>query len=502
LLTAGLVFAGVLGVASPASAATGNILPPFTTGETWYVYQGYGPNAFSHNNNDPSVASLYGLDLTYGNSTTASAGRTVRAPMSGTVHSYGASYGSLCVDTADGGSYTLTHINGSVTSGSVTAGQAVGTVGAAWSYNNNGVAHIHLQTWSAPGCWANTDGGMPFDSAHGRQICGAPNFTASGPSEAHNGVWSGTSFTGQSCGGTPPPQPKHDELLWYEPSTGVSALGLNATGNGFNKFWTQTGYGAPDWAGVGDMNGDGHDDLVWYDPNGTVNVETMNSAKNGLRLLFQQTGYGHPVWAGIGDINGDGKDDLLWYENNYTISAVTMNGSGTGFSLLFRATSFAVPTWAGVGDVNGDGHDDLLWYNNYTINAETMNGAGTGFNLMFQAPNFAVPTWAGLADLDGAGPDELLWYDSSTTGVSALGLNATGTGFNKFWTQSGYGVPTWAGVGDVNGDGHDDLLWYDGSNYTISAVTMNSAKNGLAPMFQAPSFAVPTWAGLADLDGQ
>lgn len=206
LITLSLGLLGVMGAATQASAATGNILPPFNIGETWYVYQGYGPNAPTHNNNDPSVASLYGLDLTYGNSTTASAGRTVRAPMSGTVYYYQTSYGNLCVNTADGGSYTLTHINSSITSGSVTAGQAVGTVAAAQPDgslppHNNGVAHIHFQTWSAPGCWTNTDGGVPFDSAHGRQICGAPDFTATGPSAANNGVWSGTTFTGQSCSG-------------------------------------------------------------------------------------------------------------------------------------------------------------------------------------------------------------------------------------------------------------------------------------------------------------
>lgn len=231
---------GVVGLAAPASAATGNILPPFNVGETWYVYQGYGPNAPTHNNNDPSVASLYGLDLTYGNSTTASAGRTVRAPMSGTVYYYQASYGNLCVNTADGGSYTLTHINSSVTNGSVTAGQAVGTVAAAQPDgslppHNNGVAHIHFQTWSAPGCWANTNGGMPFDSAHGRQICGAPDFTATGPSAANNGVWSGTVFTGAACGTNPNTykaafQSNDGNFYLYDPVNGAvnTTLGMKS----------------------------------------------------------------------------------------------------------------------------------------------------------------------------------------------------------------------------------------------------------------------------------
>jgi hypothetical protein len=54
--------------------------------------------------------------------------------------------------------------------------------------------------WSSPGCYG--DAGIPFDSAHGTRICGAPDLTASGPNGYNNGTWSGTSFTGEACDGT------------------------------------------------------------------------------------------------------------------------------------------------------------------------------------------------------------------------------------------------------------------------------------------------------------
>jgi len=187
---------GIVGVATatPAAAATGNILPPFTVGEAWSVCQGYDSGTHTGK-------SEYGLDLvknTTGSCNGSSAGATVRAPIAGTVAYYQVEYGNLCVNITGGRSYTLTHITSSVTSGSVNAGQAVGTVGVAGSYNNNNVAHIHFQMWSAAGCYNNSV--IPFDSAHSARICGAPDLTASGPSYNDNGTWSGMSFTGQSCG--------------------------------------------------------------------------------------------------------------------------------------------------------------------------------------------------------------------------------------------------------------------------------------------------------------
>src|SRR5262249_49065903 len=158
----------------------------FDIGQTWTICRGY--NYASH-----TGTSAYGLDLTSAGCDNSATGRNVRAPIAGTVSYYQAAHGNLCVNIAGGGSYTLTHINPSVTSGSVAAGQMVGTVAAAapvgTAPNNNNLAHLHFQIWAAANCYNSSV--IPFDTAHGTRICGAPDLTASGPNGGH-GTWSGT----------------------------------------------------------------------------------------------------------------------------------------------------------------------------------------------------------------------------------------------------------------------------------------------------------------------
>ena len=203
--------------AQPASAATGNMLPPFDTGQTWNICQGYN-GSVSH-----TGTSLYGLDLTGAGCDNSAAGRNVRAPIDGTVSYWQASYGNLCVNIPGNRSYTLTHIDGTVTSGSVAAGQLVGTVAPAGTRNDNGLAHLHFQIWGAPNCYNSSV--IPFDSADGTSICGAPDLVANGPiGVAGRGAWSGTSFTGATCGSpqpSPPPSPvglrEPRRRFWFYP---------------------------------------------------------------------------------------------------------------------------------------------------------------------------------------------------------------------------------------------------------------------------------------------
>jgi len=180
--------------ANPATAASGSILPPFDIGTTWNICQGYD----SQVTHLAGSTSEYGLDLTGSGCNSDAAGRNVRAPMDGTVSYWQASTGTLCVNIAGSRSYALTHIDATVTSGSVTAGQLVGTIAAAGTRANNNLAHLHFQIWGATGCYNSSV--IPFDSANGTRICGAPDLTASGPnSGSSQGTWSGTSFTASDC---------------------------------------------------------------------------------------------------------------------------------------------------------------------------------------------------------------------------------------------------------------------------------------------------------------
>ncbi len=222
LATAILAFTGLLIAPANANAAAGNILPPFTVGETWNVCEGY-----------PGETAVYSytIRLTFGSTCNASSstGKAVRAPESGTVYSTNSDDGSVCVNADSGRSFQLRYLNYLVSPGSaVSAGQKLGTVASAGQVGNNGIASIQLQTWSSHGCPAAVEGGIPFDSAHGTQICGAPDMPSEGPGT--NGVWSGTTFTGQNCG-TPLGVDTiafqaNTGILWSTGPAGIQNLGL------------------------------------------------------------------------------------------------------------------------------------------------------------------------------------------------------------------------------------------------------------------------------------
>lgn len=301
-----MVLAFLTLISDPAAAATSDIAPPFDIGQTWNICQGYG-GPVSH-----TGTSLYGLDLTGAGCDNSAAGRNVRAPFSGTVSYWQASYGNLCVNISGNRSYTLTHIEASVTSGSVTASQLVGTVAPArpdpqWPQNNN-LAHIHFQIWGAPNCYNSSV--IPFDTAHGTRICGAPDLTATGPNGG-NGTWSGTSFTGTDCNQSP---------------------------SGYNM--------------LGDFNGDGRSDLAQITPRtgnspSGVNVSILLSTGSGMYnagLWYYSTDVDLNNSRFVpGDFNGDGKTDLAQITprsaNNPSGINITVLRS-TGSSLAYAGLWF------------------------------------------------------------------------------------------------------------------------------------------------------------------
>ena len=89
---------------------------------------------------------------------------------------------------------------------------------------------------------------------------------------------------------------------------------------------------------------------------------------DGRRHIVSGRGYAdltrNLAWqfAGIGDLNGDGKDDVLLRHEDGRWWYYPMNGrrhivSGRGFANLTRNLAWQ---FAGIGDLNGDGRDDVL----------------------------------------------------------------------------------------------------------------------------------------------
>lgn len=417
-----LVGTGVMVIATPAQADDGNILPPFDQGQQWWVCQGYnGP--VSH-----TGTSQYGLDLTGGpNCDNSASGRTVRAPMSGTVYYYQAAYGNLCVNVAGGRSYTLTHINSSVTGGSVTAGQSVGTVGSPGTYGNAGVAHIHFQMWSTANCYSSS--GIPFDSAHSTRICGAPDLTANGPNNG-NGTWSGQSFLGAACTSSTPPPPPTNGHVYY----------MNNAWDSQHDFTTSYGNDGTQTL-VGDWNGNGVDTLAMR----VGNTFYMNDDFDGQHNMV--TTYGNPgADIYVGDWDGDGVDTLAMRVGNvfYVNNAWDMQHD---FTVAFGNPGAEIV----VGDWNGDGIDTFGMRSGNTFYMNNNFDGSHDFVTSYGDPGQKVV----VGDWNG-------------NGVDTLGVRVGNTFYmNDDWDGQHNMVTSYGNaanqilVGDWNGDGVPTLAMRD-----------------------------------------
>lgn len=212
LLIALTIFSSLFFLSLPAFAAGGNLSPPVDINSTWNVCQGYNNTKVSHYGSD-----ALSLDLTGAECDNSASGRTVRSPIRGIVYSYGSSYGSLCINTFDGRSIALIHIDSNLAPTSpLTEGQIVGSVAQPYTKGNAGTSHLHMQMWSTPNCYNSNS--IPFDAAHNARICSAPDFTANGPDSYSNGTWSGTIFTARECDASTPASASF-VYRFYSPST-------------------------------------------------------------------------------------------------------------------------------------------------------------------------------------------------------------------------------------------------------------------------------------------
>ena len=218
---------------------------------------------------------------------------------------------------------------------------------------------------------------------------------------------------------------------------------------------------------LGDLNGDGRDDVLLRHTDGRWHYYPMN----GPAFLAGQRGAAfltsNPDWqfAGIGDLNGDGRDDVLlrrvtdgrWYY-------YPMNGRRNLTDQRGGANIVSDPDWqlAGIGDMNGDGRDDVLLRHTdgrwlyYPMNGrEYIAGRRATANLTRDI-NWQV---AGIGDLNGDGRDDVLlrhtdgrwlYYPMNGPAFLADQRGAAALTSNPDWQ--------FAGIGDLNGDGRDDVL--------------------------------------------
>lgn len=260
-------------------------------------------------------------------------------------------------------------------------------------------------------------------------------------------------------------------------------------GVGGSGVWL-TGWGTrPEWARVGDVNGDGKADLV----SALVRDSRVSVAlSTGAGLGASGTGTWLPAsgtvleWAEVGDFDGDGKDDLVRNDPlTRRIAVARSTGGGfSGWSTWMTAWGGGRPEWADVGDFNGDGKDDLIVANpvsnTYAVaisNGSSFGAPGTGTWLTGWGGR---PVWARIGDFNGDGKDDLIGSNptNNTYAVATSDGSQLGAAGSGIWLSGWSGTPAFADVGDFNGDGKDDLIGSDPVNNTYAVATSTGTQLG------------------------
>jgi FG-GAP-like repeat len=258
---------------------------------------------------------------------------------------------------------------------------------------------------------------------------------------------------------------------------------------------------SPDWARPGDVDRDGKTDVVMADPIAGAYTVALSSGSHlgasgsGTWL----TGWGgRPDWAEVGDFDGDGRDDVIGNNPEAgNISVALSDGRSLrapGSGAWMTSWGGARPTWADVGDFNGDGKTDLIMADpvneTYAValsDGTQLNGSGwwlTGWS--------GRPDWADVGDFNGDGKDDLITNNPDARSIvvalsDGRSLRASGSG--TWMTSWGGARPTWADVGDVNGDGKDDLISADPVNGTY-AVALSDGRQ-----FNGSGWWLTGWGG-------
>ena len=186
-----------------------------------------------------------------------------------------------------------------------------------------------------------------------------------------------------------------DDIAWYDGS-----MLFLFKGAGLPTVFQTAGYSPPDWAGVGDINQDGKDDLFWYHGGGNGTIYGLHSTGSGFggAYAIRGPGIGAPQWAGVGDFDGNGKrNDLAWYSGG-----VLFTFTGPGLPTTGVRHGYAVPDWAGVGQCDASGRDSLYWYHgqgNGTIYCIHNNGREFTDASAVRGPGVGQPVWAGTGDM-------------------------------------------------------------------------------------------------------
>ncbi len=274
-------------------------------------------------------------------------------------------------------------------------------------------------------------------------------------------------------------------------------------GNGDGTFQTARSFAVgsgPSAIATGDMNGDGKADLV---------LPNSNAKKNSVAILLgngdgtfqakkQFEGGAFPDFAALGDFNGDGRLDVV--VTNASINAGTMNVMlGNGDGTLQAPVAFTTaknPRGVVVADFDGDGRLDLSVATLVGDAVSVLLGNGNGTFQSRQDYPTGTDAYALVqGDFNGDGRLDLAVSNTASRTISLLLGNGNGTFQPAINTPTVYD-PRNLAARDLNQDGLLDLIVSEGF-LTVYLGLGNGA-------FQPPIHYLPggTAAVIGDFDGQ
>ena len=95
---------------------------------------------------------------------------------------------------------------------------------------------------------------------------------------------------------------------------------------------------------ISDVNADGRTDLVWQDTSGVFH--TLISDGQYFRGVATTGGYNGQDWAGMGDVDGDGRSDLIFVHSS---GIHTLFSDGARFGRAKHTGGYRSPKWVGPG---------------------------------------------------------------------------------------------------------------------------------------------------------